>query len=405
MDNITNLMRIKEVADLLGVTTRTVYRRIWAGELPATKIGGLYYIKRADLDALLSTTSARELPTPQTELLKCAACLRVLHSPDQIGAYCLEPGCSLPICKDCSIQGIQRCREHTLGKDQKWAQALADYQAGKLPLLVKASQARLREINYLNRIRGRIAQIESLLHPQSNTLITIRDWERFLEQGDQRSQLLKLKGSILLDTRDAAEYPLNAWLHYKIPEEGKQKNLPLEIQVQVLSHLEPMAQNGFDTLPFDREELRLYLLRLNQDLEHEPTFRITVLAATTGWHSSVHELISPANPADAFLHPKMLIYLFDLESNQLIFHQQDQRLVQYAQLFKPLLIPEEAVEAQRAIENLLTERGHSSLTVGDALLQLPYPEAVIREAFKTMAASSRYRLLELDDIGTAIQQK
>ena len=50
MSETDKLFRIKEVAELLGVSTRTVYRRIWSNELPAVKIGGLYYIRQSDLD-------------------------------------------------------------------------------------------------------------------------------------------------------------------------------------------------------------------------------------------------------------------------------------------------------------------------------------------------------------------
>jgi len=54
MSEKDKLNRIKEVAELLGVSTRTVYRRIWANELPALKIGGLYYIRQSDLEKTIA---------------------------------------------------------------------------------------------------------------------------------------------------------------------------------------------------------------------------------------------------------------------------------------------------------------------------------------------------------------
>ena len=145
MTPTTNLLRIKEVADLLGVTTRTVYRRIWAGDLPATKLGGLYYVKRTDLDALLGelpveagSLSLHALPEPV--LLKCGSCLRVLPSRDRVSASCSAVGCSEVICKDCASKGIQRCRQHVITTDDKWQEALAAQQAGQISLLVRGSQ-------------------------------------------------------------------------------------------------------------------------------------------------------------------------------------------------------------------------------------------------------------------------
>ncbi|HPL82192.1 MAG TPA: helix-turn-helix domain-containing protein, partial [Anaerolineaceae bacterium] len=69
----SKLLRIKEVADLLGVNVRTVYRRIWDGKLPASKVGGLYYIRESDLQALLQLDSDEN---EKKAGLKCDSCLR-----------------------------------------------------------------------------------------------------------------------------------------------------------------------------------------------------------------------------------------------------------------------------------------------------------------------------------------
>lgn len=48
------LFRPDEVARILGVSTMTIYRRIEDGTLAAVRIGGLYRIPRASIEALLS---------------------------------------------------------------------------------------------------------------------------------------------------------------------------------------------------------------------------------------------------------------------------------------------------------------------------------------------------------------
>jgi len=202
MDKPSNLLKIKDVADLLGVTTRTVYRRIWAGELPATKIGGLYYVRRADLELILEGSAPKIASSQPAELLKCGSCLRILHSTDQAAATCVDPGCCALICRDCAAQGKTLCRIHQVDSGGRWAQAQADYRAGKLSLLVRNSQARLREMNYLNRIHSRLAQIETLLYPLSGELVTISDWESLLVRGDERAEVLRFKGSVLLNSQD-----------------------------------------------------------------------------------------------------------------------------------------------------------------------------------------------------------
>jgi excisionase family DNA binding protein len=47
-------MTVKEVAETYGVSTKTIYRRIWAKAIPAFKIGGrgMWKIARIDIEWL-----------------------------------------------------------------------------------------------------------------------------------------------------------------------------------------------------------------------------------------------------------------------------------------------------------------------------------------------------------------
>lgn len=47
------LLTVAEVADLLRVSTMTVYRLIRGGELPAVRVGRNYRVRRGDLDSYL----------------------------------------------------------------------------------------------------------------------------------------------------------------------------------------------------------------------------------------------------------------------------------------------------------------------------------------------------------------
>lgn len=414
MDNSSQLLKIKEVADLLGVTRRTVYRRIWAGELSATKIGGLYYIRQADITAMMKPVEKRG-PEPgglrvgeKQGLLKCGACLRLIRSSDQIAGHCGEEGCEALICNDCAGRSKLRCRRHVVSDLGKWVDARTAFEAGELTTLVRSNQARLREINYLNRIRGRVAQIKTLVHPQTHQMITVENWEALLQRDDERAEVLRLKGKVLLDTKDLAEMPMNAWLLYQIPAKKGQNEAPLDLVVKVLSRLDVMVEDGFDTQALTADELSAYMLQFNEIMEQEQRFRLLVLSSTTGWDDGARQIIAGKGKqggGSAFTHPMLLIYLYDLETNELIYYTADERLAQYADLFTPLLLSEEAAEAEIAIENELFERGHGSLTLQDANKILPYSERVLRQAFDHMANSGRYRLLELADLGIAIQQK
>lgn len=49
----TQLLTAGEVAEMLRVSTMTVYRLIRAGELPAVRVGRSYRVRQGDLDGYL----------------------------------------------------------------------------------------------------------------------------------------------------------------------------------------------------------------------------------------------------------------------------------------------------------------------------------------------------------------
>ena len=51
---------IRETADLLGVSTRTIYRATWAGEIQTTRLRGKVLIPATELDRLLLGLSPKK---------------------------------------------------------------------------------------------------------------------------------------------------------------------------------------------------------------------------------------------------------------------------------------------------------------------------------------------------------
>jgi excisionase family DNA binding protein len=52
-------MKVRQAAELLGVSTKTVRRWIKAGELPHWKVGGQYRISEDDLNAVVERRGGR----------------------------------------------------------------------------------------------------------------------------------------------------------------------------------------------------------------------------------------------------------------------------------------------------------------------------------------------------------
>ena len=101
-------MSIEEVADMLGVNYQLIYRLVRSGELRAARIGRVYRVAQADLDAYLEQAKSGAGPTETP----CAACERTYRSQTSFAGACEE--CGAPLCTDCWMRvGARRCREHS----------------------------------------------------------------------------------------------------------------------------------------------------------------------------------------------------------------------------------------------------------------------------------------------------
>jgi len=62
------LLTVREVADFLSVSPKTVYRRVWSGELPAVKLGSVVRIPMAELRKFLK--GLPEITRPEVKTLR-----------------------------------------------------------------------------------------------------------------------------------------------------------------------------------------------------------------------------------------------------------------------------------------------------------------------------------------------
>ncbi len=405
LDNAAQYLKIDDAARLLGVSRRWVYRRIWSGDLPASKVGGLYFIQRTDLQELLEHRRGQALPDtgPLPEVEKCGYCFRLLTSDTLVGEVCQTQGCDKLICTECLAEGVRHCAQHTPAKAEKLNELQRRFERGELPTFVKASAARLLEINFLNRLQARIGRISNLIHPLSSELLTTQDWNERLEQGDERGQVMRLLNKVMLDSDTLARIPLNAYIRYALPPQKRQKGPALEIDVQVISRLESMLRDGFDDQPLSAEELTTWLSRFSDEAQRDQVFRLVVLASPTGWERLARQAIQGETPGSAFMHRMLLVYLYDLSTGELIYNLRDERARPYAELFTPLLPSEQLEEVVQAVENELVL--HQSLAFNFAVQIFPYPPDLIRQAFDQLASTGRFSLIQMPEYGQVIVRK
>ena len=111
------LLSIEEVAEIFGLEYKTVYKLVKTGELPCARIGRVYRVNRADLEAYLERQKmavheeamGKKL-VPMREL-RCSACGARIVSELGIAGRCQV--CQAALCAECfGINKFKRCRTH-----------------------------------------------------------------------------------------------------------------------------------------------------------------------------------------------------------------------------------------------------------------------------------------------------
>jgi excisionase family DNA binding protein len=216
MDKSKDFLRVTEAASMMGVDYKTVYRLIRNGKLPASKPGGIYLIRLADVNRLLeqgqvALTSTEESPLA-TEVLRCGQCLRLIESDAQIGGVCERESCEEILCAACWLpQNENFCHKHLPTREQRYEAARKEFAAGRLPALASAREARQMEMNFLSRFDHKVRQIATLKNPLNNSLYKNLNWDAAHTQGDAASEVMSLLNSGFLDAATLAAVPLNAY--------------------------------------------------------------------------------------------------------------------------------------------------------------------------------------------------
>ena len=99
-------LSIEEVAALLDVNYQLIYKLVRDGEIPASRIGRVYRVSRADLEIYLANSK-----TASVNAFTCGACGKDFASRQSQKGTC--ESCAAPICFDCwTRKDVRVCGEH-----------------------------------------------------------------------------------------------------------------------------------------------------------------------------------------------------------------------------------------------------------------------------------------------------
>lgn len=393
-------LSIRETADALGVDYKTIYRLVREGELPAGKIGGVYRIRREDIDALFERHRLRaiEAPVSADGPITCGRCRCIIPEADGVGGACAHDGCATVLCRACWVaQADHFCEAHAPAPAERLAAARADLDAGRISLLVTAVEARRRETAFLARFEDKVRALTAAPDPLSGRTIRVRRQAVRRAAEDESEALADLLRVGYLEPEVRSRLPLNAGLRFTLGEPPA----PV-IEAHVVSNLAAHAGDGFDTGPL---RLEAAMARLEDAVARaEATGVVTVLglAATTGWTAAATDYVSDGPRGDTFHHRLLLPCLVDLTSGRLAYNRLDGRIQPFLDLFTPLLPDEEAVRVAGYIENELLVR--ESLSLDEVMQAAAASRDNVRRAFDRLTTTRRFVVYTLAGEGDVISR-
>ena len=378
-------LSIKEVADYLGVDYKTIYRLVQQAEIPAGKVGGVYRIRRQDVDSYFERQrQALVQGAAQVTLAKCGRCLRLL-TPPEIAGLCEAPGCDEPLCATCWAEDPDhRCRQHVVSREARLRQAHAQLERGEITLLLTSFDANRRQFLYLSRLEAKLRSVDRVPHPLTQRSVRVADWGAVETRLEELDRIREAVGTAAGEEQ-AGQLPTNPRLTYRLARD-------LVLEALVYSDLASHLKQGFVTRPTSMSELFELLSRGIGRAEASGSLTVLGLAATAGWDEEAVTLIKGDGAGRRpFYHRLVAPVLVDLATEAIVFNQTDSRLLKLAPLFSPEMAID-VVQALMAKVEALLQTDRSGVWLNELAEQYQVPAEVVGEAFDRLAAGKGYQV-------------
>jgi len=398
---MSDYLTIQDVAEIMGVEYKTVYRLVTSGKIPSFRVGRVYRIRHQDLNAYIEAQIGGR-PATTVGPLTCGYCGAAIPSANLAGGPCEHEECDEMLCANCWAKGVRACRLHQPTSDQRLTQAKQALAQGQVDRVVTALQARQRELAFLTRFDERILGIAALQNPLDGELLKVKDWSAFHQNGDESTRLLEALGVAFLERSLLAVTPVNARSRYELTRGCLGFNHPrqaLIIEAKCLSDLETQVRQGHVTAPTSIAELMVLLNARQTEAEQANALLVQAIAATAGWDQESIDYISASSEGRSYRHRLLLPVLVDLNTTRLHYNATDKRLQGFVGLFRLAGEAEEILRVQQWIEATIEGDYRSGVTLPEVIETLGVSAAQARRAFQQLATQPRFRLLTDADTG------
>lgn len=408
-------IKINEAATRLGVTRRWIYQRIKEGVLPASKIGGFYFIAPEDLDEMIQTGMIQtdqplrstdqqppQLEKPDHQIKKCYYCLRIISENDNSNHVCGSEGCNKQICQTCFENNERFCADHIPNKEDLLLKAERSLQNNEIQYLVKAKTARQRELHLFERIKNKVATIKAINNPITNHSFTPK-WNQTLSETDQLSTIMQQLGIVALDEAWVAQNPNNLCYQYRLSETNNKSKDVLRINFQNVCDNLTYHRQGFTTDPLPFNSIQPFLQNFSQIAEREREFTIAVFISFTGWDKECVSKIQQQSDDTTYTKDWLWVYLFDHETRALLYDRSDPIKKGFGDLFSSILPDEDIEQICKQIKASFGMR--DSIQVSELINALPFSSSAVRKALEEMVNTGYYTMVNLNEFGDVLSRR
>jgi excisionase family DNA binding protein len=390
---VATIIDIQTAAKLLAVDTKTVYRLIQSGDLPAAKIGRVYRLSQDDVEHYFEQRKAATMrafrtngkharenasqPGAPTER-RCAWCGRELVLNYSVAAQCEEPGCDAVICRACARSGdVTRCPAHAQAMDRH--ETIEQLRADGC-LVVGRDELCIEAAAYLSEVAARLEHLSNWLSndgavvPRAKLVVTVRrqpSADAWLTLDDERpapfEAVVAQRGRIR-----AGKTLLGLWLVPAV-------------------HRPSYTRHGFDVQPCTAGDIRRAIDDAVQSRKNTSRHVVAVWSAT-GWTEQA------SAQATAGLARGEQVVLVDRPSGRCI--GADDAL---AYLLNPLPDEPTLEECEQFVHNELAVRSSVRL---DALVDDGgFHREIAHRCFDRLAANGEYMVERFDDLGAVLTRR
>jgi len=331
---MSEYLTVEQVAERLGVEYKTVYKLIRSGEIPAGKIGRIYRIHSADLDAFFEASkravadqAGRSGLTP-LQGLQCGACGEAILSKLSVGGEC--SACGNEICQACwSIRKARQCTSHDASSVSTGG-AVPAVDGGEVARLrasgavvVTSAEALQAEEWFIREFGQRVGLLDELCDPLSGETIVSRD--------------ARVRHQLEVSRQRGSDVPGNRVSNFAVRTGGWGKpKAGVVLEGRFFARPAVLKSRGYDAGPIDENELAGLLKILVNRAERSGCFNVVLAASPTGWSQAAGRMISQPGSPGAFADRNVCVVLWDLHEDKVFLNESDERL----RSFRPLATPD-----------------------------------------------------------------